>query len=122
MRDDTTTLREFATLLAQSRRIAVFTGAGISTESGIPDFRSQGGVWSRYRPIDFSEFLSSEAARRESWRRQFETDAEIGQPEPNRGPRAIEMLVRERRCHAGINQKVDGQLGRAHVRTPVTHA
>src|SRR3546814_9472093 len=85
MRDDTTTLREFATLLAQSRRVAVFTGAGISTESGIPDFRSPGGVWSRYRPIDFSEFLSSEAARRESWRRKFATDAEIGQPEPHRG-------------------------------------
>jgi NAD-dependent deacetylase len=56
-------------LLDASRRGVVFTGAGISTESGIPDFRSPGGIWSKYRPIDFQEFMASEEAKREYWRR-----------------------------------------------------
>ena len=57
-------------LLMQTRNAVVFTGAGISTESGIPDFRSPGGVWSRMTPITYDEFLSSEDMRREAWRRR----------------------------------------------------
>jgi hypothetical protein len=60
-------------ILRSSRRAVVFTGAGISTESGIPDYRSPGGIWSRFRPIDFDEFMTSEEARREYWRRKFDT-------------------------------------------------
>ncbi len=54
-------------MLDRGRRGVVFTGAGISTESGIPDFRSPGGIWEKYRPIDFQEFMASEQARREYW-------------------------------------------------------
>ena len=53
-------------LVHAARRIVVFTGAGISTESGIPDFRSPGGLWTQNKPIDFSDFLSSEEMRREN--------------------------------------------------------
>jgi NAD-dependent deacetylase len=59
-------------MIENARRAVVFTGAGISTESGIPDFRSPGGVWTRYRPIYFQEFLMDEEARRETWRRRFD--------------------------------------------------
>jgi NAD-dependent SIR2 family protein deacetylase len=65
---------ELQRLIREASRIAVFTGAGISTESGIPDFRSPGGIWTRQAPIDFSEFMASEAARREAWRRRFAID------------------------------------------------
>src|SRR4051794_40061213 len=61
----------FARLIERARRAVVFTGAGISTESGIPDFRSPGGVWTKMAPIDFDNFLASDAARRETWRRRF---------------------------------------------------
>ena len=59
-------LEEFAGAIRESREIVVFTGAGISTESGIPDFRSPGGIWSRYRPVSFQEFISSEESRVEA--------------------------------------------------------
>ncbi|MEA2729113.1 MAG: NAD-dependent deacetylase, partial [Acetobacteraceae bacterium] len=61
-------LREFARLIDAAGRIVLFTGAGISTESGIPDFRSPGGVWTKQTPIDFSDFIRSDDARRETWR------------------------------------------------------
>ena len=70
-------------ILRSSRRAVVFTGAGISTESGIPDYRSPGGMWSRFRPIDFDEFMTSEEARREYWRRKFDTHETVMQAKPN---------------------------------------
>src|SRR5215831_19349495 len=63
-------MAELARAIARARRAAVFTGAGISTDSGIPDFRIPGGIWTRMAPIDFSDFLASEEARRETWRRR----------------------------------------------------
>src|ERR1700694_3056349 len=79
-------------MLAASNRAVVFTGAGISTESGIPDFRSPGGIWTKYQPIDFREFISSDEARRETWRRKIAVDEAVSQAEPNRGHRAIALL------------------------------
>ena len=67
-------LAELAGIIEGARQAVVFTGAGISTESGIPDFRSPGGIWTKMAPIDFSDFLASEEARRETWRRRFEAD------------------------------------------------
>lgn len=97
-----------ATLIAAAERIALFTGAGISTESGIPDFRSPGGFWARNRPIDFSEFVASEDARREAWRRRFELEPLVQAAQPNRGHRACAALVRRGQARAVITQNIDG--------------
>ncbi|MDF3075589.1 MAG: NAD-dependent deacetylase [Alphaproteobacteria bacterium] len=107
--------RKLKTLLEAARDIMVFTGAGISTESGIPDFRSPGGIWSKYRPIDFSEFMTSEEARRESWRRKFATDTVMLQAEPNAGHRAVARLVELGKCSAVVTQNVDGLHAKAGV-------
>jgi NAD-dependent deacetylase len=95
-------------LIREARRIAIFTGAGISTESGIPDFRSPGGIWTRQAPIDFSVFMASEAARREAWRRRFAIDPTLRQAKPNRGHRAVAELVRRGKASAVITQNIDG--------------
>ena len=97
-----------ARLIAEAERITLFTGAGISTESGIPDFRSPGGFWTRNRPIDFSEFVASEGARREAWRRRFELEPLVRAAEPNRGHRACAALVRRDKAGAVITQNIDG--------------
>jgi NAD-dependent deacetylase len=95
-------------LLDEARRVVLFTGAGISTESGIPDFRSPGGLWTRYKPIDFGDFLRSETARREAWRRKFATEPTLRAARPNRGHRAVAALVASGRVGAVITQNVDG--------------
>ncbi|HEX3864609.1 MAG TPA: Sir2 family NAD-dependent protein deacetylase [Stellaceae bacterium] len=97
-----------AQLIAASRRAVVFTGAGISTESGIPDFRSPGGIWTQMAPIDFSEFLASEEARRETWRRRFAMEDIFRAAAPNRGHRAVDALVRRGKVAAIITQNIDG--------------
>jgi NAD-dependent deacetylase len=101
-------LDRFSRMIAEARRIVAFTGAGISTESGIPDFRSPGGIWSKYRPIDFSEFVASADMRREAWRRKFATDPVMRKAEPNAGHRALARLVEQGRMSAVITQNVDG--------------
>ena len=65
------TRADLARFIADARRLVVFTGAGISTESGIPDFRSPGGVWSKMKPIYFQEFVADPSKRREAWERAF---------------------------------------------------
>jgi len=97
-----------ARLIAESRRAVVFTGAGISTESGIPDFRSPGGIWTQMAPIYFDDFLASEAARRETWRRRFAMEDTFGAAEPNRGHRAVDALVRRGKVGVVITQNIDG--------------
>lgn len=94
--------------IAQSRVIVAFTGAGVSTDSGIPDFRSPGGLWSRYQPIDFADFLSSESARRESWRRKFAMRQVLDDAKPNRGHHALARAVQQDRVASIITQNVDG--------------
>jgi NAD-dependent deacetylase len=101
-------LNAFARLLEAAERVVVFTGAGISTESGIPDFRSPGGTWTKQKPIDFSDFMASDAARRETWRRRFEMEATLRQAAPNRGHRAVAELVRQGKASAVITQNIDG--------------
>lgn len=97
-----------ARLIAAAGRAVVFTGAGISTESGIPDFRSPGGIWTRMAPIDFDSFLASEAARQETWRRRFAMEDMFRTAAPNRGHRAVEALVRRGKVAAVITQNIDG--------------
>src|SRR3569623_1111401 len=79
-------------LIDDAQRIVPFTGAGISTESGIPDFRSPGGLWTRNRPIPFDEFVASQEARDESWRRRFNMEATFAAARPGRGHRALAAL------------------------------
>jgi NAD-dependent deacetylase len=99
---------ELARLIEKARRAVVFTGAGISTESGIPDFRSPGGIWTRMAPIDFADFLVSEEARRETWRRRFAMEEVFRAAAPNRGHRAVAELVRRGSAAAVITQNIDG--------------
>jgi NAD-dependent deacetylase len=94
-------------LIAEARCAVAFTGAGISTESGIPDFRSPGGVWSRMKPITFDEFVASEAKRREAWTRAFSGVAGWVGAQPNEGHLAIARLVARGTVSAVITQNVD---------------
>jgi len=96
-----------ARYLRDAERIVVFTGAGISTESGIPDFRSPGGVWSKMKPIYFQEFVGSETKRREAWTRVFSGAAGWVGKEPNPGHFAVARLVASGKASAVITQNVD---------------
>jgi NAD-dependent deacetylase len=95
-------------MIGEAGRIVAFTGAGISTESGIPDFRSPGGIWTKYQPIEFQDFLASEEMRRESWRRKFAIDDTMRKAEPNAGHRALARLVEQGKMLAVITQNIDG--------------
>jgi NAD-dependent deacetylase len=110
--DDVARLRE---MIGSANRIVAFTGAGISTESGIPDFRSPGGIWTKYKPIYFDDFMSSDEMRRESWRRKFATDETMLRAEPNAGHRALAKLVEQGRMSAIITQNIDGLHQRSGV-------
>jgi NAD-dependent deacetylase len=101
-------ITELARLIERARQTVVFTGAGISTESGIPDFRSPGGIWTKMAPIDFSDFLASEEARRETWRRRFAAEDMWRSAQPNRGHRAVAELINRGTAAAVITQNIDG--------------
>ena len=101
-------IAELRALIRVSERIVVFTGAGISTESGIPDFRGPNGVWNKVTPIDFSDFVASEEMRRESWTRKFSGELKMENAEPNAGHRALTSLVRAGKVTHIITQNVDG--------------
>jgi NAD-dependent deacetylase len=101
-------VERLAAPIAESRRIVAFTGAGISTESGIPDFRSPGGVWDRNKPIDFRDFIASAEARRETWRRGLETYPVVAAAEPNGAHLALVELERRGTLTAVVTQNIDG--------------
>jgi NAD-dependent deacetylase len=94
-------------LIHQAGIIVPFTGAGISTECGIPDFRSPGGLWTRNRPIAFDEFVSSPDARDESWRRRFAMEPTFAAARPGRGHRALASLYKAGKIPAIITQNID---------------
>ena len=108
MNSENSDIAALARLIRAADRAVVFTGAGISTESGIPDFRSPGGIWTQMAPIDFDDFLNSEAARIESWRRRFAMEDTFGKAAPNRGHRAVDALVHRGKVRAVITQNIDG--------------
>lgn len=94
-------------LVDEARVIVPFTGAGISTECGIPDFRSPGGIWTKMRPIDFSDFLASQQARDESWRRRFAMQDHFVEAKPGRGHQALASLYRAGKSPGVVTQNID---------------
>ena len=94
-------------MIAEASSIVPFTGAGISTECGIPDFRSPGGLWTRNRPIPFDEFVASQEARDESWRRRFAMEPTFAAAKPGRGHRALASLYRAGKIPGIITQNID---------------
>lgn len=95
-------------LVAQAQSVVAFTGAGISTESGVPDFRSPGSPWLRNPPVAFDAFVSSVEARREAWRRKFAMDDVYAGVAPARGHVALAALVAAGRMPGIITQNIDG--------------
>jgi len=98
---------ELEKLIADAERVVAFTGAGISTECGIPDFRSPGGIWTKNMPIEFSDFVSSAEMRREAWRRKFALDDAFSGVEPGRGHAAIAHLIDIGKATHVITQNID---------------
>ena len=94
-------------LIAGASRIAGFTGAGISTESGVPDFRSPNGVWAQNRTVDFQEFLSSEAGRIEYWRQKVAAWPAMRAARPNAGHHAFVRLHEQGRLTALVTQNIE---------------
>jgi NAD-dependent deacetylase len=101
-------LDQVAQWLGAARRAVALTGAGISTESGIPDFRSPGGVWSRYRTVYYEEFLADPAARDEYWRQKAEAHQEFAAAQPNAGHRVLADWERTGRLRGVVTQNIDG--------------
>jgi NAD-dependent protein deacetylase/lipoamidase len=104
----TTDNEKLAEMIGEARKIVVFTGAGISTESGIPDFRSPGGLWTKYKPIEFSDFISSVEKRRESWQMKFASEKVMKSAKPNKGHQAVAELLTLGKLSCVITQNVDG--------------
>jgi NAD-dependent deacetylase len=94
-------------MIAEAKVIVPFTGAGISTECGIPDFRSPGGLWAKNRPIPYGDFVASQDARDEAWRRRFAIDATFLAAKPGRGHRALAALYKSGKAPAVITQNID---------------
>ncbi len=103
----TQSINSLTRLLRESAHAVAFTGAGISTESGIPDFRGPGGLWSKIKPIQFQDFVASEEVRQESWKQWFERGKDITQARPNTGHDALTHLVNISRLQTIITQNVD---------------
>ena len=108
-----TDVAALAALLEGAQRVMAFTGAGMSTESGIDDFRSPGGVWSRMKPIQFSDFVADEKTRLEDWRRRFRFQAEFDAARPNAGHGAVAQLLNGSRGGGLVTQNIDGLHQRA---------
>ncbi len=108
-------IEELAGLVQPARSAVIFTGAGISTECGIPDFRSPGGFWTRYKPISFQDFIASPEIRREAWRRFFVIHDTIAAAVPGASHGAIAGIVERGHAAHVITQNIDGLHGRAGV-------
>lgn len=100
--------KEFAGLVSKSVKLVFFTGAGISTESGVPDFRSPGGVWTKYQPVLFQDFLASEAARLQHWQLKKATYELFKTVTPNIGHREIYEFEQRGQLLGLITQNIDG--------------
>lgn len=100
-------IQQLAGLIRSARRTVAFTGAGMSTESGIPDFRSTGGIWTKMMPVEFQDYVRDPAARRISWQRRFEMEETWNAVQPNDGHRAVAELIAQGRVSHVITQNID---------------
>ncbi len=97
----------FNELISESKALVFFTGAGISTNSGIPDFRGPKGIWKTSQPIYFQDFLNSEEKRIESWERKFSNELNINKAKPNQGHQKIAEIMKKKELSHLITQNVD---------------
>jgi NAD-dependent deacetylase len=102
---DIINLRE---LVGSAQNMVILTGAGISTESGVPDFRSPGGLWEKFRIVEYNEYVESEDARIEDWHRRFYMADQIETVEPNIGHHTIAQWLNEGKASCLVTQNVDG--------------
>jgi NAD-dependent deacetylase len=102
------TLAQIAAWLRTSSKAVGFTGAGISTDSGIPDFRSPNGVWSTSQPVYFDEFLRSASARHEYWRQKAVSHRDFAAAQPNSAHRVLATWQQSGRLRGLITQNIDG--------------
>ena len=105
--DLSTGIARLRALVDASETVLPFTGAGISTECGIPDFRSPGGVWTKYAPIQFDAFVASQQMRDEAWRRRFAMEEQFKAAQPGRGHLALASLYRAGKVPAVVTQNID---------------
>lgn len=102
-----TAITRLRQMVDEAQKVVAFTGAGISTECGIPDFRSPGGLWTKLRPIAFEDFLAHQEMRDESWRRRFAMEEHFAQAKPGRGHLALASLYRAGKLRAVVTQNID---------------
>jgi len=101
-------LKQLASRIASAKSCVIFTGAGISTESGIPDFRSPGGVWAKNQPVYFNDFMQLESARHEYWTQKCEAHSAFADAEPNAGHRVIAAWESRELVRGVVTQNIDG--------------
>ena len=114
----TNTIERVADWLRNTVNAVAFTGAGISTESGIPDFRSHQGVWTKYQPVYFDEYLRSPAARQRYWHQKCEGHHQMVKAVPNEGHKILAKWEAGSHLRGVITQNIDGlhqQAGSKHV-------
>lgn len=108
MKNEADQIEKFRKLLIKSKNIVGFTGAGISTESGIPDYRSKGGIWEKFQPVYFNEFVSNPAKRQLYWDRKVELWPAIRDATPNIGHLFFRNLYEKGKLPGLITQNIDG--------------
>lgn len=106
--NDADALADLHDLIRRAERAVAFTGAGISTESGVPDFRSPDSPWMKHKPIPFDQYMASQDARNEAWRRKFIMDDLYAGAQPAIGHRFLAQMVSEGRMQGVITQNIDG--------------
>lgn len=94
--------------IKNSENLVIFTGAGISTESGIPDYRCQGGIWDKFRPVYFDEFMTSRDSRIRYWQQRLDMEKSLNKAKPNKGHNAIAGLYKKGFVKSVITQNIDG--------------